>query len=78
MILTNRSNKLSLKVISLDDQKQKIIVPVNHRETLADLIEQNVDLFVERDTNLGKTNIIKMSIDTGNHCCVTHILYISN
>ena len=44
-----------------------IIVPINNRETVEDLIEQNVDLFSEKDTDLGKTNIIKMSIETGNH-----------
>ena len=47
--------------------KQKITSPINHRETAEDLIDQNVDLFVEKDTDLGKTNKIKMSIDTGNH-----------
>ena len=52
---------------SLDDLKQKIIVPINHRETPEDLIEQNVDLFAEKDTDLEKTNAFKMSIDTGNH-----------
>ena len=30
-------------------------------------MEQNLDLFAEKDTDLGKTNTIKMSIDTGNH-----------
>ena len=39
----------------------------NHREMVEDLIEQNVDLFVEKDTDLGKINRIKMSIHTGNH-----------
>ena len=37
-----------LKVTSLDDFKQKITVPINHRETVEDLMEQNVDLFAER------------------------------
>ena len=55
------------KLGSFDDLKQKIIVPINHREIVEDLIEQNVDLFAEKDTDLGKTNTIKMSIDTGNH-----------
>ena len=30
-------------------------------------MEQSVDLFAEKDTELGKTNTIKMSIDTGKH-----------
>ena len=55
--------------------KQKIIVPNDHRETVEDLIEQNVDLFAEKDTNLGKTNTIKMSIDTCNHPPIKLIPY---
>ena len=43
------------------------MVPFNHRETVDDLKEQNVDLFAEKGTDLGKTNTIKMSIDTGTH-----------
>ena len=57
----------SLKVRSLYDLRQKIIVPIHHREMVEDLMKQNVDLFAEKDTDLGKTNIIMMSIDTGNH-----------
>ena len=55
------------QVNSFDDLKQKIIVPINHGETVEDLIEQNKDLFAKKDTDLGKTNRIKMSIDTANH-----------
>ena len=40
-----------------------------------DLIEQNIDLFAEKDTDLGKTNMIKMSIDTGNHPPIKLIPY---
>ena len=47
--------------------KQKLFVPINHRETVEDLIEQNVDQLAEEDTDLGKTNTIKMSTDTGSH-----------
>ena len=59
--LNQWEQQTSLKVSSFDDLKQKIIVPVNHRETVGDLIEQNVHLFVEKDTDLGKTNAIKVS-----------------
>ena len=66
--LNKWEQQTSLKVISPDDLKEKIIVPINHRETNEDLIEQNVDLFVEEETDLEKTtNTVKMSIDTGNH-----------
>ena len=47
--------------------KCKITVHINHRETVEDLIEQIVDLFAEKDNDLGKTNAIYISIDTGNH-----------
>ena len=39
------------KVCSLDDLKQKIIVSTDHRKTVEDLIEQNVDLFAKKDTD---------------------------
>ena len=55
-----------LKVSSLDDLKQKIIAPINHWETVENLIEQNVDPFAEKDTDLGKTTTVRMRIDTGN------------
>ena len=32
--------KTSLKVCSVDDLKQKIIVPINHKEIVEDLIEK--------------------------------------
>ena len=38
----------SMKVNSLDNLEWKIIAPINHRETVEDLIEQNVDLFGEK------------------------------
>ena len=65
--LNQWKQQTSLKVSSFDDLKQKIIVPINHTETVEDLTEQNVDLFVEKDTELGQNNMIKLSIDTGNH-----------
>ena len=52
---------------SLDDLKQEIISPIDHRETVEDLLEQNVDLFTEKDTDLGRYSTVKMSIDTDNH-----------
>ena len=56
----------SLKVSSSDDLKQKITVLINHREIVEGFVKK-VDLFTENDTDLGKTNTIKMRIDTGNH-----------
>ena len=60
----------SLKVSSLDHLKQKITLPINHREIAEALIEQNVDLYVEKDTDLGKTNNVRMSIDNGKHSSI--------
>ena len=34
---------------------------------IKDLIEQNSDLFVQKDTQLGHTDTVKMHIDTGDH-----------
>ena len=65
--LNQWEQQTSLKASSFDGLKQKIIVPINHREIVECMVKQNVDLFAEKDTDLGKTNTIKMSIDTGNH-----------
>ena len=61
--LNQWEQQTSLKVSSLDDLKQKIIVPINHRKTVEDLIEQNLSFFAEKETELENTKIIKMSID---------------
>ena len=73
--LNQQEKQTSLKVSSLDDLKQKIIVPINHREMVEDLIKQNVDLFTEKNTDLGKTNTIMLSTDTGNHPPIKLRLY---
>ena len=65
--LNQWEQQTSLKVSSFDDLKQNIIAPINDWETVEDSIKQNVDPFPEKDTDVGKTNMIKMSIDTGNH-----------
>ena len=65
--LNQWKQQTSLKVSSFDDLKQKIIAPINHREAIEDLIEENVDHSAEKDTDLGKANKIKMNIDTSNH-----------
>ena len=65
--LNQQEQQTSLSVSSFDELKQKIIVLNHHRETVEDLIEQNVDLLAEKDTDLGKTNTLKMNVNTGNH-----------
>ena len=34
---------------------------------MEELVRYNLDLFVEKDTELGKTQTIKMKIDIGDH-----------
>ena len=49
--LKQLEQQTSLKVRSLDNLTLKITVPINHRETVEDLIEENVDLFPKKDTD---------------------------
>ena len=37
------------------------------KETMQIIIKQNIDLFPEKDTGLGSTRTIKMSIDFGSY-----------
>ena len=64
--LNQQKQQTSLKVSSLDDLTENNL-PIYHRETVEDLIEQKVDLLAEKDADLGKINMIKMSIITGSH-----------
>ena len=50
--LNQWKQQTSLTVSSLDDLKQKIILPIYHRKTIEDLIEQSVDLFAEKTLTL--------------------------
>ena len=65
--LNQMEQQMPLKLSSLYDLKQKTIVPSDHRETVEDFMEQYVNLFVDKDTDLGRTNTIKISIDTRSH-----------
>ena len=42
-------------------------VPEQHRASLTRLLEDNADLFAKSDTDLGRTDAIKIKIDTGDH-----------
>ena len=46
---------------------KNVIVGDKHRQNVELLIKDNIDLFAEKDTDLGCTATITMSIDTGNH-----------
>ena len=38
-----------------------------HSDVVTKLVKDNLDLFSEKDVDLGHTNTVKMVIDTGNH-----------
>ena len=47
--------------------REKIDAPDSHQPIVQELIQRNADLFAEKDTDLGRTDTIKMSIDTSDH-----------
>lgn len=42
-------------------------IPASHRGQFKQVIEENLDIFAETDLELGRTNKVKMAIDTGDH-----------
>ena len=44
-----------------------INVPPEHKQDITTLVEQNKDIFALKDSELGRTNTIKMKIDTGDN-----------
>ena len=65
----NSETKLSNKDIQskIDQLKSKLTVPAEQRPKIEAIVETNVDLFAEKDTELGKTNTLEMNIDTQGH-----------
>ena len=57
----------SPKVISFTEIKQKIDTPSTFKETVEEIVRHNLDLFAEKDTDLGMTQTINITIDTGDH-----------
>ena len=57
----------SPKVSSFTEIKQKIDTPSTFKETVEEIVRHNLDLFAEKDTDLDKTQTIRMTIDTGDH-----------
>ena len=49
------------------DDKDINNIPPQYREKIDALIKKNKDLFAKSDHELGKTDIIQMKIDTGDH-----------
>ena len=61
-VTTDGSNE---KLIDLLDQK--IAAPDEHLDIIKSLISNNQDIFVEKDTDLYQTDIVKIHIDSGDH-----------
>ena len=47
--------------------KTDLSVPEIHKDRVQRLIRENSDLFADKDTELGRTDIIGMRVDTGDH-----------
>ena len=43
------------------------VIPLEHRSKLVPLLEKNADIFAQKDTELGETDTVQMTIDTGDH-----------
>ena len=65
----------SPKVSSFTEVKQNINTLPSFQDIVEELVRYNLDLFAEKDTELGKTQTVKMKIDTGDH---KHITFINN
>ena len=55
------------KVSSFTEVKQNINTLLHFQNIVEELVRYNLDLFAEKDTELGKTQTVKMKIDTGDH-----------
>ena len=55
------------KISSFEGLKEKIDAPDSDQPIVQELIRRNADLFAEKDSDLGRTDTIKMSIDTSDH-----------
>jgi len=50
-----------------DEELNKVEVPSEFREEVMTLLRKNIDLFTSEDKDLGRTDTVKMKIDTGEH-----------
>ena len=70
MTLLTYSSYISITKKNTDahfDQELKINTPNCHNKIVSQLVRQNIDLFAEKDTDLGKTKTLEIRIETGNH-----------
>ena len=45
----------------------KLNTSLEHKETIQMIIKQNIDLYAEKDTYLGRARTLEMHMDTGSH-----------
>ena len=57
----------SPKVSSFTEVKQIMNTLPSFQDIVEELVWYNLDLFAEKDTELGKTQTVKMKIDTGDY-----------
>ena len=58
---------ISPKLSSFADIKQNINTSPSFQDIVEELVRYNLDLFAEKGNKLGKTQTVKMKIDTGDH-----------
>ena len=73
VIQPTHTQKLSSEEIKIKKEqlKSKLNVPAEYQPEIEALVEGNADLFAEKDIDLGKTNTVKMSINTQGHPPIT-------
>ena len=68
MVITQVLNKgTSPKVSSFTEVKQNINTLLSCQDIMEELVRYIIYLFVEKDTELGNTQTVKMKRDTGDH-----------
>jgi len=72
----NEINSVSQpKVTDQDDIYDDINVPEGYRDKIERLVQNNRNIFAQKDTELGKTQTVEMRLDTGNHEPIKQKLY---
>ena len=72
-ILTERPPKVN--EISGSDLLANVNIPPEHRKRVLTFLRLNFDFFAQKDTDVGQTDTVTMSIDTGYHELIKLRLY---
>jgi hypothetical protein len=67
VVSINSALKTEQKPTTFSLIKTDLSCPQIHSELIEDLIKENCDLFASKDSELGQTDTVKMTIDTGHH-----------